>query len=50
MSVKPYGALGRIAFVDGEVSFTGDFREQDRSVFLRNSPDTDDPDSDPGRG
>lgn len=48
-SGKANGALGRIAWVDGGVSFTGDFREQDRPVFVRNSPDTDDPDRDPGR-
>lgn len=49
ISGKAKGAEGRIAWVDGGVSFTGDFQEQDGPEFLRNSPDTDDPDSDPGR-
>lgn len=47
ISGKAKGAEG--AWVDGGVSFTGDFQEQDGPEFLRNSPDTDDPDSDPGR-
>jgi len=44
---KTNGAVGRIAWVDSGVSSTGDFREQDGPACIRNSPDTDDPDSDP---
>ncbi|KAJ7409832.1 hypothetical protein WISP_112176 [Willisornis vidua] len=49
VSGKANGAVEMIAWVDGGDSFTGDFQEQDGRAFVRNSPDTDDPDSNPGR-
>lgn len=48
-SGKTNGEVGTIAWVDGVVSFTGDFQKQGGRALDRNSPDTDDPDSDPDR-
>lgn len=49
ISGKANGEVGTITWLDSGVSFTGDAQKQDGPALAENIPDTDDPDSDPGR-
>lgn len=49
ISGKANGEEGTTPWVDGGVSSTGDFQKQNGPALVRNSPDTDDSDSDPGK-